>query len=104
MPGSRLLVVGAYLLIKHLIGSSVLLGMLVDVMLLFLFFQYWDDQKQAVKMRCAAVRNHLAETGGNNPLDLLTEYDRRVLAVMGGWMRIVGFTSVVDPLEVCFAI
>lgn len=32
---------------------------------------------------------------------LLSEYDRRVLTVMGGWMRVVGFLSVIDPAEVC---
>ncbi|KAK3916266.1 Altered inheritance of mitochondria protein 23, mitochondrial, partial [Frankliniella fusca] len=61
---------------------------------------YWDDQRTAVKKRAARVRNHLAGTEGGRPLDLLSDYDRRVLALMGGWTRVVGFTSVVDPLEI----
>ncbi|KAK3928640.1 hypothetical protein KUF71_016864, partial [Frankliniella fusca] len=63
------------------------------------WIKYWDDQRTAVKKRAARVRNHLAGTGGGRPLDLLSDYDRRVLGLMGGWTRVVGFTSVVDPLE-----
>ncbi|KAK3920665.1 Amyloid-beta A4 protein [Frankliniella fusca] len=64
------------------------------------WIKYWDDQRTAVRGRAARVRNHLAATGGGRPLDLLTDYDRRVLALDGGWLRVAGFTSDVDPLEV----
>ncbi len=63
-------------------------------------FQVWDDQKKKVKKKCADVNEFLRSTGGADPGPYLNHYEKRVLDLMGGWVRIVGFTQVIDPLEV----
>ena len=62
--------------------------------------QFWADQRQAVKGRARAVAQHLRGTGGGPPEELLTTYDTRVLACMGGWKRVIGLQGVKDPLQV----
>lgn len=59
-----------------------------------------------MKNRAAKINKELNRgTGGGPPRDeLLSTYERRVLNVMGGWVRVVGHTSVVDPLEVVYFI
>ncbi|XP_034256140.1 serine/arginine repetitive matrix protein 2-like isoform X2 [Thrips palmi] len=65
------------------------------------WLKYWSDQRMAVKQRARQVYVHQNRgTGGGPPTELLTPYDQRLLACIGGWKRVRGVASIKDPLEI----
>lgn len=39
-------------------------------------------------------------TGGGPPCEQLTVHEQKVLGTMGGMKRVVGFSSIIDPMKV----
>ncbi|KAK3911661.1 Midasin [Frankliniella fusca] len=62
--------------------------------------RYWCDQRAGVKQRAREVNHFNRGTGGGPPTELLSNYDQRLLACIGGWKRVQGIMGVKDTLEI----
>ena len=69
-------------------------------LILWIFlFQFWTDQKSAVKSRAEAAVAAQGR-GRKQPMDLLNSYDQRLIRCLGGWEHFMGLREVIDPLMV----
>lgn len=76
---------GKFLVVKSKYSyTTVIIVSIASAFLTFLYFQTWSDIKYAIKKKASTNKSNLFKTGGGPcTAKKLTEYEERILALLG---------------------